>query len=110
MLFPTYDLEDPGTGRVRQLGAADYLLAGVLASLYVLWQTDMRTFTRALVTNVVFIILAGVGVLTASSLPGIYALFSAIGIPILLAAMQSREMIKYVVVYHAINGWDVTRE
>lgn len=109
MLFPSYYLDDHHTGQVLPLHTKEYVLAGLLASLYVYWRTDLHTFVRAFLTNIAFLVVAAVSVLAASSLPGAYALIAAIAIPIILALLQSRAMIRYIVSYHAVNGWDVTK-
>ena len=109
MFFPSYYLDDHHTGQILPLETKEYVLAGLLASLYVYWRTDLRTFARAFLTNVAFLVVAAISILAASSLPSAYALIAVVAIPIALALLQSRAMIRYIVAYHASNGWEVTR-
>lgn len=108
ILFPIFYLDDQRTGKVIALRSTDYVLAGALASLYVLWRTDVRTFFKAFLANLVFIALAALGILAASNLSGAYAVIAAVMALGVLGAEQSRLMIRYVVEHHADHGWGVT--
>ena len=108
-LFPRYYLDDHHTGQVLSLDTKDYLLAGFFGALYVFWRTDFSTSARAFLGNLAFLAVAALGLLAASSLPGVHALIAAATFLLVLAMLRSRAMVRLVVSYHAINGWEVIK-
>ena len=108
-LFPTFQIENEDTSEVTWLHAPSYLYAGVFASLYVLWRTDSRWFLRAFYVNVAFILIALITVFLAAIFPNPLAITLATLIPLILACVQSRIMVRYLCRYYARKGWTITK-
>ena len=107
--FPFFHIEDEDTGEVIWIYSASYACAALFASLYVLWRADLRTFLRAFPMHIVFIGLMTMCPLAASLLPNVAAIVTTAISVIVLAAVQSRIMIRRLCRYYARNGWTITR-
>lgn len=108
-MFNHYHLEHPSTHEVRVLDGRSYLLAGILGSFYTLWRTDLRTFATTLLVNAGFVLAALISILATPFMPGLLKLVGLVVIPVVLAVLQSRIIVRTVRRHFARQGWIVTR-
>lgn len=107
-LFPVYYLDQRRKGQLITISRKDYWLAGLFASLYVLWRTNLRTFAKAFLANLLFLALAALALLAASALPAALGLMAVAVAITSLGIEQSRTMVRYVVQHYKNRGWDLT--
>jgi hypothetical protein len=107
--FPSYHLEHPNTHQSLLLDGQSYVLAGLLASFFVLSSAGLRAFPKAALINIAVVLVALMSILVSPFLPGLFKLVGLVAVPTVLAVLQSRLMIKAVRRHFARQGWIVTR-
>ena len=107
--FPFYYLEHPDSHEIRLLDGRSYALAGLLASFFVLKRAGLEAFLKAALINIAIVLVALVSILVSPFLPGLFKLVGVVGVPVVLALLQSRLMVKAVRRHFAREGWIVMR-